>query len=288
LGNLFSIIVGLSLFLAIFSFTLYLAGGLLIFGLLIAGIGNYFADDIEGEKWRVWLAIVLLSTSLGPLTTPLFCPLQFESVSLSRYSTPKEFFETGDTVQERWVRGTLRNTACYDRGGLVWSLENQPYRFMLRIVLLGYSIFLLYQFLAIRRSPRAANAEKKIQTSNLKKIKKKPTPGIGNTGREVILLRNGDASTNEERFDFYYENMLDIITREHLSKGDLDTWFARTAIAYIDAYPQFSQNYEPQDLVTALNWALGHVATMYTGSSVATGEKRAATLKGLITQLKNL
>lgn len=288
MGKLFSILVGCLALLLILGVSLRFSGGLLIVGILIALIGNYFSNDTDGEKWRVWLSIVLLSVSLGPLTTPLFCGFQDEQVALYRNSTPKEWFDTGNTVQSRWASGFKRNSACYDEGGLAWSIKNQPYRFILRIIILGYSLFLIHQFLGIRRSPALPPVTKNIRKSTFKTMTKKPTPGIGKTGREVILLRNGDASTDEEIFDFFYENMLDIVTREHLSKGDLDDWFARTARAYIAAYPQLNKKYEAQELVTRLKWAKSHISTMYRGTSAATGEKRDATLTDLIIQLENL
>ena len=117
--------------------------------------------------------------------------------------------------------------------------------------------------------------------------------GIGKTGREVVNWK-GKASDNmsdfhgKDSFLFFRANVLDIIEKEHLSKGDYLTWFGRMGEEYIISYSNHKDKYPKNQVIDQINWALSHLSEVYSGQSSATGKKREEKLMSIIKEIEML
>jgi hypothetical protein len=128
-----------------------------------------------------------------------------------------------------------------------------------------------------------------------KKKKAKITRGLGKTGREVVnwkgkatdVLKDGDFH-GEDMFIFCRANVLDIIEKEHLSKGDYLTWFGRMGEEYLDSYSKHKDKHPKNEVIDQINWALSHLSKVYTGKSVSTGKKREEKLFAIIKEIESL
>jgi len=106
--------------------------------------------------------------------------------------------------------------------------------------------------------------------------------GIGKPGREVV------GSAQSDMFLFCLENIEDIISKNHLSKGDYTTWFGRCADNYIESYARHSKKHKKDEVIDRLQWAIDLIPEVYTGKSIETGKKREAYLNERIETIKGL
>ena len=81
---------------------------------------------------------------------------------------------------------------------------------------------------------------------------------------------------------------MDIIEREHLSKGDYLTWFSRMGEAYLDSYSKYKDKYPKKEVIDQINWVLSHLSKVFTGKSASTGKKREEKLLTIIKKIESL
>ena len=245
-------------------------------------------NDLGSFEDSVRTYIGLIFAGIIFLTVPIwdsegYCEHQSESFDVAQQRTLEDRFKGVERVETFYKKASKE---CKARGGWEfaggWDTDDNIR--VLPLYILGFfgsliailALFLFGWFVIAYISDHMAGEDWQGQ-------KKKITPGIGKPGRKII-----ERDKCKDSFDFYYRNMLDIVTREHLSKGDFEDWFGRCARTYIDEQPKFNSRCKAQELVTNLKWANGHIETMYSGKSIATGEKRAAKITTLITQLEDL
>ena len=139
--------------------------------------------------------------------------------------------------------------------------------------------------------------EKKKREIEEKKKKADKAKGIGKTGREVVNSK-GKASygyiedmgddDDADMFIFCRANVLDIIEREHLSKGDYLTWFSRMSEEYLNNYSKYKDKYPKKEVIDQIQWALSHLSKVFTGKSASTGKKREEKLLTIIKKIESL
>lgn len=139
--------------------------------------------------------------------------------------------------------------------------------------------------------------EKKKREIEEKKKKATKAKGIGKTGREVVNSK-GKASygyiedmgddDDADMFIFCRANVLDIIEREHLSKGDYLDWFNRMGEIYSNDYSKYKDKYSKKEVIDQIQWALSHLSKVYTGKSASTGRKREEKLLTIIKKIESL
>lgn len=119
--------------------------------------------------------------------------------------------------------------------------------------------------------------------------------GIGKTGRETVSWKGKTADVckekefwGEENFIFYRANVLDIIKKEHLKKGDYLEWFSPLGEEYINSYSKHKDKYPKSEVIDQISWALSHLSKVYTEKSSATGEKREQKLTSIIKDIESL
>ena len=144
---------------------------------------------------------------------------------------------------------------------------------------------------------RSESKEKKRREIEEKKKKTDKAKGIGKTGREVLNSK-GKASygyiedmgddDDADMFIFCRVNVLDIIEREHLSKGDYLTWFNRMGETYSNDYSKYKEKYSKKEVIDQIQWALSHLSKVYTGKSASTGKKREEKLLTTIKRIESL
>jgi hypothetical protein len=143
---------------------------------------------------------------------------------------------------------------------------------------------------------RSESKEKKRREIEEKKKKADKAKGIGKTGREVLNSK-GKASygyiedmgdDDADMFIFCRVNVLDIIEREHLSKGDYLTWFNRMGETYSNDYSKYKEKYSKKEVIDQIQWALSHLSKVYTGKSASTGKKREEKLLTTIKRIESL
>ncbi len=285
------------LFLGVFLFIgwyissgLGLIGFLLVTGLSYFGVtklltnvfetGEIIEDSFEDKvRWYVPLVFGLLVL----LTTPIwdsngYCDHQTEAELRPATRTLQDVFE-GNNPTNTYIRDVSKN--CKSEGAWEfiggWDYEDNwrvGFVYVLSvlagliiIIPLSIMIFVLFETSGERKS------EKK---------KKEVVPGIGKTGRDVV------GSAQSDMFLFCWQNVEDIIKRNHLSKGDYTTWFGRCADNYIEAYSQHSKKYSKEDVIQRIEWAIGLVPQVYTGKSLETGKKREKYLNERIETIRAL
>jgi len=116
-------------------------------------------------------------------------------------------------------------------------------------------------------------------------MKKKAKVGIGVAGREIVGSWNPDDS---DHFNFYKNNVTDIIKLEHLTKGDFKNWFGRMGETYTVNYSKYSNKVDKAEIIGNLNWAISHIDQVYSGKASTTGQKRREYLEGIISELESL
>jgi len=139
--------------------------------------------------------------------------------------------------------------------------------------------------------------EKKKREIEEKKKKAIKAKGIGKTGREVVNSK-GKASygyiedmgddDDADMFIFCRVNVLDIIEKEHLSKGDYLSWFNRMGETYFNDYSKYKDMYSKKEVIDQIRWALSHLSAVYTGKSASTGKKREEKLLTIIKKIESL
>lgn len=174
---------------------------------------------------------------------------------------------------------------------------------ILSVVLLGLALLLITIFLfgLLREMGvkeiifELRHGATKSEVKEKKKRKEKITRGIGKTGREVVnwkgkvtdILKDEDFHGKDD-FIFYRANVLDIIEKEHLSKGDYLVWFGRMGEEYADNYSKHKDKYPRSEVIEQIKWALSHLTKVYTGQSSVTGKKREKKLSSVIEKIECL
>lgn len=248
--------------------------------------GEIEEDSFEDKiRWYVPLVFGLLVL----LTTPIwdsdgYCDHQTEAEIVPGTPTLRDVFE-GNTPTNTFIRDVSRDCKKegawefiggwdYDdnwRVGFVYILSGIAG--LILIVPLGFFVFAFVV-------TRGENQEDVWQPVEAKK--KKVTPGIGKPGREVV------GSAQSDMFLFCLKNVEDIISKNHLSKGDYTTWFGRCADNYIESYARHSKKHKKDEVIDRLQWAIDLIPEVYSGKSIETGKKREAYLNERIETIKGL
>lgn len=245
---------------------------------------NSFADNVTTYAGLLFAGTVLLTTPMWD--SEGFCDHQRESYDVAQSRTLEDIFKGRERTETYY---SDVSEACKAEGGWEFIGDFDNWRAdvllifgilsglaVLGILLLvgALVVLMLKDFFSDRfRRPKPAEVSHKKSPP---KPKKKITPGIGNTGREII---SWEGFKDGIGFDFYLANVDDIIEREHLSKGDYDDWFHRCAKEYLDTYPKNSGACTPSELAWKLSWAIGHIDKLYVGKSEPTGVKKKEKLE---------
>ena len=286
-GALGSLIAMLIFGLALRLFQMSSVTGFLIGALVAAvftGIGIFVLsnmgedEDSFMDNWFSYRAIsmfAVVTLSSFYWDEQGFCDVQLEATTVNVGPKSLEDVFKGKNRSETYVEKVSED--CMKAGAWEYTTDFGIFG------LVGASLFAIPYLGMLGLGIVSISSERRTLSSSNSSSDKKVVPGIGKTGRAILLQRGSDSD-----YTFYMRNVDDIIKRKHLSKGDYDTWFGRAASAYLSEFSKVRGQCSPAEMITKLEWAESYIAQVYAGKSADTGEKRRQMLQKHIEALSKL